>query len=66
MAVVDGRHWLTLEGKASVREDGEAVRDAERRYAQRYRQPRENPQRVVLVIEVDRVLGHVPAEESVD
>src|SRR3954465_8526522 len=39
---VDGGRWLTLEGTASVRDDPTAVRDAERRYAQRYRRPREN------------------------
>src|SRR5919107_2784749 len=47
---VDGRRWTTLEGTAVVRDDAEAVRDAEARYAQRYRQPRENPARVVLEI----------------
>ena len=55
---VDGRRWLTLEGTATVRDDAAVVADAERRYAQRYRQPRENPQRVVLEISVDRVLGN--------
>jgi PPOX class probable F420-dependent enzyme len=54
---VDGRRWATLEGTAVVREDAAAVADAEARYAQRYRVPRENPARVVLVISVDRVLG---------
>jgi PPOX class probable F420-dependent enzyme len=54
---VDGRRWLTLEGTAVVRDDPAAVADAERRYAARYRQPRENPARVVLEISVDRVLG---------
>jgi PPOX class probable F420-dependent enzyme len=54
---VDGRRWLTLEGTATVREDAASVADAVRRYAQRYRQPRENPARVVLEISVDRVLG---------
>ena len=38
-------------------EDEATVRDAERRYAARYRQPRPNPQRVVVEIAVDRVLG---------
>ena len=33
------------------------VRDAEARYAVRYRQPRENPKRVVIEIAVRRVLG---------
>jgi F420H(2)-dependent biliverdin reductase len=55
---VDGRRWLTLEGTAVVRDDAAAVRDAEARYAQRYRRPRENPARVVLEISVDRVLGN--------
>jgi F420H(2)-dependent biliverdin reductase len=56
---VDGRRWLTLEGTAVVRDDPAAVADAVARYAQRYRQPRENPARVVLEISVDRVLGNV-------
>ncbi len=55
---VDGRRWLTLEGTAVVREDPASVADAVARYAQRYRQPRENPSRVVLEISVDRVLGN--------
>ncbi len=54
---VDGRRWVTLEGSAVVRDDAASVADAEQRYAQRYRQPRENPARVVLEISVDRVLG---------
>jgi PPOX class probable F420-dependent enzyme len=55
---VDGRRWVTLEGSAVVRNDPAAVADAVARYAQRYRQPRENPARVVLEISVDRVLGN--------
>jgi PPOX class probable F420-dependent enzyme len=55
---VDGRRWLTLEGTAVVRDDAAAVRNAEERYAHRYRQPRENPARVVIEISVDRVLGN--------
>ena len=53
---VDGRRWLTLEGPATVLDDPAQVREAERRYAERYRTPRENPARVVLAIEVRRVL----------
>ena len=37
---------------------GASVADAEARYARRYRQPRENPARVVIEISVDRVLGN--------
>jgi F420H(2)-dependent biliverdin reductase len=55
---VEGRRWLTLEGTAVLRDDPASVRDAEDRYARRYKQPRENPRRVVLVISVDRVLGN--------
>ena len=55
---VDGRRWLSLEGTARVLDDRESVRDAERRYAERYRVPRANPLRVIIEIAVDRVLGH--------
>ncbi len=55
---VDGRRWLTLEGTAAVSRDPAVVADAERRYGLRYRTPRVNPRRVVLIIAVDRVLGH--------
>ena len=54
---VDGRRWSTLEGDAVVRAEPAAVAEAERRYAQRYRQPRANPERVVIEIAVRRVLG---------
>lgn len=56
---VEGRRWITLEGPVSVLVHPEPVADAVRRYAERYRQPRENPARVVLQIAVDRVLGLV-------
>jgi PPOX class probable F420-dependent enzyme len=56
---VDGRRWSTLEGLAAVREDEESVAEAVRRYAERYRQPRENPARVAVVIRLTRVLGNV-------
>ncbi|GAA0745395.1 PPOX class F420-dependent oxidoreductase [Dactylosporangium roseum] len=54
---VDGRRWSTLEGTAVVDTDPEVVRDAEERYARRYRQPRVNPARVVIMVTVTRVLG---------
>jgi PPOX class probable F420-dependent enzyme len=56
---VDGGRWLTLEGLVEVVDDPARVADAERRYAARYRQPRENPLRVVLEITVDRILGRI-------
>jgi F420H(2)-dependent biliverdin reductase len=54
---VEGRRWSTVEGTAVVRDDPAAVRDAERRYAARYREPRPNPKRVVIEVAVTRVLG---------
>jgi F420H(2)-dependent biliverdin reductase len=57
LSQVDGARWLSLEGRASVNGEIDAVRDAELRYAQRYRTPRVNPRRVVIEIQVERVLG---------
>ncbi|MEE6270316.1 MULTISPECIES: PPOX class F420-dependent oxidoreductase [Streptomyces] len=53
----EGRLWCTLEGTATVKDDPEAVADAERRYAERYKTPRPNPQRVVIEITVTRAMG---------
>jgi len=57
LSQVDGARWLSLEGSATVNGEVDAVRDAELRYAQRYRTPRENPRRVVIEVQVERVLG---------
>lgn len=54
---VDGRRWLTFEGPVRALTDEDAVREAERRYGLRYRVPTPNPERIVVAIEVDRVLG---------
>lgn len=56
----EGRRWATLEGTARVREDAESVAYAERLYAERYRTPRVNPERVVIEITVTRALGWKP------
>jgi|tagenome__1003787_1003787.scaffolds.fasta_scaffold18602111_1 PPOX class probable F420-dependent enzyme len=55
---LEGPKWSTLEGRAILRDDPDSVRDAENRYAARYRQPKPNPQRVVLEIAVSRILGN--------
>ena len=60
VAQVDGRRWLSLEGVPTASAEPQRVAEAVRRYAGRYRPPRENPTRVVLEIAVDRVLGSVP------
>ena len=54
---VDGARWLTISGPVRVDTDPAAIADAVDRYARRYRQPRVNPLRVALIIEVDRMLG---------
>ncbi|RNM14687.1 pyridoxamine 5'-phosphate oxidase family protein [Nocardioides pocheonensis] len=56
---VDGRHWSTVEGRALLLDDEASVREAEQRYAARYKVPRENPLRVAVRISVTRVLGNV-------
>jgi PPOX class probable F420-dependent enzyme len=57
VATVDGMRWLSFEGPARVVDDPDAVALAVELYTARYRTPRENPQRVALEIEVERVLG---------
>src|ERR1700761_7654985 len=56
LSQVDGARWLSLEGSASVNGAIDAVRDAELRYAQRYRTPRANPRRVGNEVKVEGVL----------
>ncbi|WP_304437904.1 PPOX class F420-dependent oxidoreductase [Terrabacter sp. Root181] len=56
---VDGRHWLSLQGTARVLDDPASVADAEQRYAARYREPRPNPERVVIAVDVRSVLGNL-------
>lgn len=57
VAQVDGPRWSSLEGTAVVCSDAEQVARAEQQYAGRYRQPRENPERVALRITPTRVLA---------
>jgi F420H(2)-dependent biliverdin reductase len=56
---VDGGVWLTLEGAARVTSDPAEVADAEARYTARYQAPRVNPNRVAIVISLDRIYGRV-------
>jgi PPOX class probable F420-dependent enzyme len=57
---VDGRRWLSLEGRAVVTAQPDRVDDAVARYRRRYRPPRPNPARVAIEVTVERVLGSVP------
>lgn len=54
---VQGGRWLTLEGTATVLRDPDAIADAEARHARRHHALAPDARRVVLAIEVDRVLG---------
>ena len=54
---VDGARWSTLEGTATVLHDPASVARACERYAARYREPRVNPARVAIRIEVARFTG---------
>jgi PPOX class probable F420-dependent enzyme len=57
VATVDGARWISFEGPVRVLEDPESVGLAVELYAARYRRPRPNPERVVLELIVERVLG---------
>jgi len=54
---VDGARWISFVGTAVIERERDAITLAENLYAERYRQPQPNPQRVVIRIAVDRVLG---------
>ena len=54
---VDRARWSTIEGTGRVSRDPADVAEAVRRYAERYRQPRPNNERVAVIIEVTRILG---------
>ncbi|MGZ4464533.1 MAG: pyridoxamine 5'-phosphate oxidase family protein [Nocardioides sp.] len=54
---VDRARWSTLEGTGVVVTDAASVARAVERYAARYRQPRVNPERVAVRIEVERFLS---------
>lgn len=53
----DGGRWLTLYGRATVSDDRERVAEAVDRYGDRYRPPSERSDRVVIEIEVERLVG---------
>ncbi|MEZ5379987.1 MAG: TIGR03618 family F420-dependent PPOX class oxidoreductase [Acidimicrobiales bacterium] len=56
---VDGGQWLTFYGTATVSNEPDEVAEAVERYANRYRQPKERDDRVVIVVEVDRIIGRL-------
>ena len=53
---IDGPRWVTFEGPVRLLDDEVTVASAVAAYAQRYRQPKVRDDRVVIEIEVDRVM----------
>lgn len=53
----DGPRWISLLGKSRLTDDQVEVATAVERYAGRYRQPKQNPQRVAIAIVVTALLG---------
>lgn len=54
---VDGPRWITLIGIGRILTDPESVAEAVELYAGRYRQPRPNPERVAILIDITKVMG---------
>jgi len=54
---VDGARWISFVGNAVIERGRDEITLAENLYGARYRQPRPNPKRVVIRIDVGRVLG---------
>ena len=53
---IDGARWVTLEGPVRLLRDEVAVQAGVDAYARRYRPPKVRSDRVVILIEVDRVM----------
>lgn len=56
---VDGGQWVTLYGTAVATLDAERAAEGVRRYAERYRQPKDRPDRVVIEVTVTDIVGSV-------
>lgn len=67
VAQVAGPQWVSIAGSAEILRDRESISLAERLYGERYRQPAENPRRVVIAIKPEKVMcspslrGEAPA-----
>lgn len=57
VAQVAGPQWLSITGRAEIERDPDAIAHAVALYAQRYRQPGENPNRVVVRITPERIMS---------
>lgn len=57
ICTVDGGRWLTFSGTATVTSEPEAVAEGVRRYGERYRAPKERDDRVVIEVDVTKIVG---------
>ena len=57
IAQFEGARWLTLQGTATIATSPEDVALGVELYSRRYRTPRENPERVVIVMTVEKIMG---------
>ena len=57
VAQLSGPQWLSIAGHGTIARDADSVAHAVSLYAERYRQPRHNPRRVVLSVVPEKVLG---------
>jgi PPOX class probable F420-dependent enzyme len=57
ICTVDGGRWLTLSGTATVTTESNAVAEGVRRYGERYRPPKERDDRVVIEVDVTKIVG---------
>ena len=57
ICTVDGGRWLTMSGTATVTTESNAVAEGVRRYAERYRPPKERDDRVVIEVDVTKIVG---------
>lgn len=57
VAQVHEGQWISFSGPARINRDADAVAHAVELYAGRYRQPRVNPTRVVIEIEIAKTMG---------
>lgn len=57
VAQVAGPQWLSVAGRAEIERDPEAIAHAVELYAARYRQPGENPNRIVIRIIPERIMS---------
>lgn len=57
VSAVDGARWIAFQGVATVHDDPAEVALAVALYAERYRQPRENPLRVTIHLTPTRLMA---------